>query len=37
MNPFATIPIDERFREFHERYPALNLIGNTRMVEVLCF
>ena len=37
MNPFATIPIDERFREFHQRYPALNLIGNTRMVEVLCF
>ena len=24
-------------REFHERYPALNLIGNTRMVEILCF
>jgi cysteine synthase B len=37
MNPFAAIPIDERFREFHQRYPALNLIGNTRMVEVLCF
>ena len=37
MNPFATIPIDERYREFHERYPALNLIGNTRMVEILCF
>jgi len=37
MNPFAAIPLDERFREFHERYPALNLIGNTRMVEVLCF
>lgn len=37
MNPFATIPIDERFREFHKRYPALNLIGNTRMVEILCF
>jgi cysteine synthase B len=37
MNPFASIPLDERFREFHERYPALNLIGNTRMVEVLCF
>jgi len=37
MNPFAATPLDERFREFHERYPALNLIGNTRMVEVLCF
>jgi cysteine synthase B len=37
MNPFATIPIDERYREFHERYPALNLIGNTRLVEILCF
>jgi cysteine synthase B len=37
MNSFATIPIDERYREFHQRYPALNLIGNTRMVELLCF
>jgi cysteine synthase B len=37
MNPFATIPIDERYRQFHERYPALNLIGNTRLVEILCF
>lgn len=37
MNPFATIPIDERYLEFHKRYPALNLIGNTRMVEILCF
>jgi cysteine synthase B len=37
MNPFAAIPIDARYREFHERYPALNLIGNTRMVEILCF
>jgi cysteine synthase B len=37
MNPFATIPIDERYREFHKRYPALNLIGNTRMVEIQCF
>lgn len=37
MNPFAAIPLDERYREFHERYPALNLIGNTRMVEILCF
>ena len=37
MNPFAAIPLDERYREFHQRYPALNLIGNTRMVEILCF
>ena len=37
MNPFATLPIDERYLEFHRRYPALNLIGNTRMVEILCF
>jgi cysteine synthase B len=37
MNSFATIPIEERYAEFHERYPALNLIGNTRMVEILCF
>jgi len=37
MNPFATIPIEERYAEFHNRYPALNLIGNTRMVEILCF
>jgi cysteine synthase B len=37
MNPFATIPLDPRYVEFHKRYPALNLIGNTRMVEILCF
>jgi S-sulfo-L-cysteine synthase (O-acetyl-L-serine-dependent) len=37
MNPFATIPIEQRYSEFHRRYPALNLIGNTRMVEILCF
>jgi S-sulfo-L-cysteine synthase (O-acetyl-L-serine-dependent) len=37
MNPFATIPIEERYAEFHKRYPPLNLIGNTRMVEILCF
>jgi len=37
MNPFAALPIDDRYTEFHKRYPALNLIGNTRMVEVLCF
>jgi cysteine synthase B len=37
MNPFATIPIDNRYKEFHKRYPALDLIGNTRLVEILCF
>src|SRR5204862_2283447 len=37
MNPFAMIPAEERYGEFHKRYPALNLIGNTRMVEILCF
>src|ERR1041385_4307113 len=37
MNPFATIPIEECYSEFHERFPALNLICNTRMVEILCF
>lgn len=37
MNPFATIPIEERYAEFHKQYPALNLIGNTRLVEILCF
>jgi cysteine synthase B len=37
MNPFATIPVEDRYAEYHERYPALNLIGNTRMVEILCF
>jgi cysteine synthase B len=37
MNPFATIPLDDRYRDVHQRYPALNLIGNTRMVEIRCF
>ena len=37
MNPFAMIPVDEKYREFHQRYPALNLIGNTRLSEILCF
>jgi cysteine synthase B len=37
MNPFASIPIEPRYAEFHKRYPALNLIGNTRLVEILCF
>ena len=37
MNPFATIPIDHDISNSIERYPALNLIGNTRMVEILCF
>jgi S-sulfo-L-cysteine synthase (O-acetyl-L-serine-dependent) len=33
----ATVPVDPRYREFHERFPALDLIGNTRLVEILCF
>src|SRR5688500_13617230 len=37
MNPTATIPVEDRYAEFHERYPALNLIGNTRLVEIRCF
>src|SRR3989454_1964486 len=37
MNPFASIPIEPRYAEFHKKYPALDLIGNTRMVEILCF
>jgi cysteine synthase B len=37
MNSFATIPVEPQSAEFHDRYPALNLIGNTRMVEILCF
>src|SRR5215813_9303485 len=37
MDPFATIPIEQRYSEFHKRFPALNLIGNTRLVEILCF
>lgn len=36
-NPSACIPIEERYREFHERFPALDLIGNTKLVEILCF
>ncbi len=37
MNLSATIPTEERYLEFHERYPALSLVGNTRMVEIFCF
>jgi len=37
MNPFATIPIEPQYADFHKRYPALDLIGNTRMIEILCF
>jgi cysteine synthase B len=36
-NLSRTIPIEDRYRELHLRYPALELIGNTRMVEVTCF
>ncbi len=37
MNLTATIPIEERFAEFHQRFSLLSLIGNTRMVEIPCF
>jgi cysteine synthase B len=37
FNLSATIPTQERYADFHSRYPALGLIGNTRMVEILCF
>ncbi len=33
----ATIPVEERYTEMHRRYPLLDLIGNTRMVEIPCF
>src|SRR5437870_2006839 len=36
-HPFATIPLEDRFAGFHGVYPALHLIGNARMVEILCF
>lgn len=37
FNLTATIPVEERYAEFELRYPALGLIGNTRMVEITCF
>jgi len=37
FNPSAAIPVEERYRQFHEQFPALDLIGNTRLVEILCF
>jgi cysteine synthase B len=37
MNPYVRLPVPDRYREFFERYPALNLIGNTRLVEIRCF
>jgi cysteine synthase B len=37
MNSFAAIPIEDRYAEFHDRYPALNLVGNTRLIEIHCF
>lgn len=37
LNPTATIPIEDKYAEFHLRYPALDLIGNTRLVEIRCF
>ena len=33
----ATIPVEERYAVLHQRHPALDLIGNTRMVEIQCF
>ncbi len=37
FNPRAHIPVEERYAEYHARYPALGLVGNTRMVEITCF
>jgi cysteine synthase B len=37
FNLTATISPEQRYAEFHERYPALALVGNTRMVEIRCF
>ena len=37
FNLSATIPIEERYAELQERYPTLDLIGNTRLVEIPCF
>ena len=37
FNPSATVAVDARYREFHQRFPALDLIGNTRLVEILSF
>jgi cysteine synthase B len=33
----AAVPVEDRYRELHERFPSLDLIGNTRLVEILCF
>ena len=32
-----TFSPDKKYSEFEKRYPALGLIGNTRMVEITCF
>ena len=37
FNLTATIPPDDRYSELEKLYPALTLIGNTRMVEITCF
>ena len=37
MNLSAKIPIEDQYLEFHEQFSALNLVGNTPMVEILCF
>lgn len=33
----ATIPVEDRYRDLHQRYPTLDLIGDTQMVEIQCF
>ncbi len=37
MDLSREIAVEERYRELHARYPALDLIGNTRMVELSVF
>ena len=37
FNLSRTIPLEERYAELHKQYPPLDLIGNTRLVEILCF
>jgi cysteine synthase B len=37
FNLRSNIPVEEKYAEFHQRYPALGLVGNTRMVEIVCF
>ena len=37
FNLSRTIPLEERYAELHKQYPALDLVGNTRLVEIFCF